>query len=169
MTTTDQFKAKDFITTGPGYGALIYNGKVVDLIGGLQDKGQSPIGGTKTVMAIQDVMPRGFITPLAIQGGNLNFTFYVKKSTGFFGGLFDSKFSKAHNLAQLFNQQLSDGPVQIMYKTVQVPGASNYGIMYEGVVFTSALRAFNITAESSAAQVTFECTAMYTDAQDILN
>lgn len=169
MAQTNTFRAKDYITTGPGYGALIYNGKVVDLVGELVDKGQAPVGSTQTVMTIDDTQPRGFITPLAMQGGQLQFKFYVKRATGFFGGLFNGHFDKAHNLAQLFNQQLEEGPVQIMYKTVEVEGAANYGIMYQGVTFTSAVRAFNMTAASSAVQVTFECTALYTDAQDILN
>ena len=153
------FQAKDYVVVGAGYGVLKYNGKTIDLVQQFQDQGQQPLGNTLDVMAIQDTSPRGFITPLAQQGGTINFKVFVKRGDGFFGGLLDDRYAGAQNLAQLFNQQLADGPVQV------VPGAPSYGIAYNHVTITSAVRSFTVSTTGGNAQVVFDVTAKYTDTQ----
>lgn len=159
------FEAKDYVVVGPGYGVLKYNGKVIDLVQQVQDQGQNPLGQTIDVMSIQDTQPRGFITPLAMQGGTLSFKVYVMRGEGFFAGLFDDRYAGAQNLAQLFMDQLSDGPVQIVYSLVDVPGAPSYGIIYNNVTITSAIRAFTTSTTGGNVQVVFDVTARYTDSQ----
>ena len=159
------FQAKDYVVVGAGYGVLKYNGKTIDLVQQFQDQGQQPLGTTIDVMSIQDTSPRGFITPLAQQGGTINFKVYVKRGDGFFAGLLDDRYSGAQNLAQLFNQQMADGPVQVVYSLVDVPGAPSYGIAYNNVTITSAVRSFTVSTTGGNAQVVFDVTAKYTDTQ----
>lgn len=159
------FQAKDYVVVGAGYGVLKYNGKTIDLIQQFQDQGQQPKGETVEVMAIQDTSPRGFITPLAQQGGTINFKVFVKRGDGFFAGLLDDRYAGAQNLAQLFRDQLSDGPVQVVYSLVDVPGATSYAIAYNNVTITSAVRSFTVSTNGGNAQVVFDVTAKYTDTQ----
>ena len=159
------FQAKDYVVAGAGYGVLKYNGKTIDLVQQFQDQGQSPQGETIAVQSIQDTGPRGFITPLAQQGGTINFKVYVKRGDGFFGGLLDDRYSGAQNLAQLFRDQLADGAVQLIYSLVDVPGAPSYGIAYNNVTITSAIRSFTVSTTGGNVQVVFDVTAKYTDTQ----
>lgn len=163
------FQAKDYVAVGPGFGNLTYNGEIVGIIGELNDQGQQPVGNAQTVRGIGDALPLGAITPLAVQPGKLTFKIYVKRGEGLFGSILNGKFAGATNLAELFNMQLADGPVQLMYQMVQVEGATNYAISYSGVVFTSVVRSFNIQANSSVAQVEFSCEALYMSAVDTQN
>ena len=68
-------------------------------------------------------------------------------------------------MAQLFRDQLSDGPVQVVYSLVDVPGAPSYAIAYNNVTITSAVRSFTVSTNGGNAQVVFDVTAKYTDTQ----
>lgn len=160
------FQAKDYVAVGPGFGALTYNGEVVDIVGELNDQGQQPLGQPAIVRGIEDTLPRGAITPQAEQQGKLTFKIYVQKGEGLFGSILNGKFAGATNLAEVFNMQLADGPVQLMYQMTQVAGSPNYAITYSGVYFTSIIRSFSIQSNQSVSQVEFQCEAIYMKAED---
>ena len=152
---------------GTGWGKLIYNGEVVPRVKRLSDSGQPALGDAVTIQDINQVRPQAIVTPLAITKGTLELEVYMLNSVNFFSTIFNGAYGDAQDLADLFRQQLINGPLQFQYDVLEASANTVRSIVYYGLVVTNALRSFTIDAQSGQEQATCKVTCEYTQTKSM--
>ena len=152
---------KELELYGAGFGVLQYQGSPIDWISDFRDSGQPALGQPMDVMTINDVRPRGIITPQAVQSGTLQFTTYGLNDEGVWGSIFNGLFKNAQDLVDIFRQQLEQGSIQISWITLDVTGRATKAYTYDGLVVTDAQRQI-VVDNKGAKQATQNFVCKYT-------
>ena len=153
--------ARDYMMYGTGWGILSYNGETIPNVKRLADSWQPPLGEATTVQDINHVRPEAIITPLAITKGTLDLEVYMLNNVNFFSSIFNGVYKNAEDLADLFRQQLINGPLTFSYNIMTADASIARTITYHGLVVTNALRSFTIDAQSGQEQATCKVTCEY--------
>lgn len=153
--------SRDYMMYGTGWGILSYNGETIPNVKRLADSGQPPLGETTVVQDINHVRPEALITPLAITKGTLDLEVYMLNSVNFFSSIFNGAYGDAEDLADLFRQQLINGPMEFSYNIMTADKSIARTLTYHGLVVTNALRSFTIDAQSGQEQATCKVTCEY--------
>lgn len=170
MATTN-IPARDYMIFGTGYGVLSVSSKnqqnqTLGLIKSLNDQGQGPLGQATAIQTINDDSPTAIVPPQAQGVGKMSGEFFALRGQGFFGSLFNSAFPTAKNLVDVLRQELAEGAMTLTYTFTNGNGEAVKVLVYEGVVITSALRSYSISADNGASVATFKVDMQYTNTHE---
>ncbi|MBQ1425116.1 MAG: hypothetical protein IIY98_03250 [Aeriscardovia sp.] len=159
--------ARDYTIFGTGYGLLKctsgnQQNQTLGLIKSLRDQGQEPLGQPIPIQTINDYQPTAIVPPQAVGVGKMSGEFFALRNQGFFASLFNGAFPTAKNLVDVLRQELAQGAMTLEYAFLDATGQATKVLLYQGVVITSALRSFSISAENGASVASFYVDMEYT-------
>ncbi|MBQ1427950.1 MAG: hypothetical protein IIZ04_03735, partial [Aeriscardovia sp.] len=88
--------------------------------------------------------------------------FYALLKQGFFASLFNGAFPSATSLVDVLRGELQQGAMKLEYHFLNGANNAEKILLFEGVVITNALQAFNIQADNGAAVASYSVDMEYT-------
>lgn len=165
--TTTNLPAKAYEIFGAGYGKLYVTppgGQKAELglIRSLRNQGLPPLGSSVPIRTIDDYFAENIIPPQAVGTGKMSGEFYALLKQGFFASLFNGAFPTATSLVDVLRGELQQGAMKLEYHFLNGANNAEKILLFEGVVITNALQAFNIQADNGAAVASYSVDMEYT-------